>query len=433
MKVDLAQIFPREHFPSVRQLAAEVGGGVFLVGGALRDHFSGKAVKDLDLAVGHDVAEVLPALLAGRLDGSFFSLDEKRRQSRVVIGRKGNPLTYDIAPLQGSITEDLFRRDFTVNAMAVEVTGSSAEVIDPLRGIDDLRRGELRVCSDSAFRDDPLRLLRAFRLKAEGGYRMSNETRKLVEESAALISSVAAERVRDEIFKMLAMPGVSSSLFDMRDAGLAEHIFQFGSQSINGPVWTQGVTVAGALEGLFLRLHETLPEHAEALEKYLAQDLEGGVVRSSVLKLAPVVASAGSGSVTAAAKRFVFGKKTERVLTSLVERLPGDITPTTRATYRYFADNPAAVELLLLNFAQGELTLQRLRVFLDYIFGDVQAERQELLSGEEIMQLTGVPQGPEVGRIINEVRDAERAGVIHDKADAVAFVKNRVDKHTTLI
>jgi hypothetical protein len=127
-----------------------------------------------------------------------FPLSERHGAWRVAF-RAGS--TVDFTPLHGeTIEDDLATRDFTVNAMARPLEGG--DLVDPLGGEEDLAARRLRAVSPSVFEDDPLRLLRAARLEDELGFRLDEETERLVRESAARAADSAGERILGELERM---------------------------------------------------------------------------------------------------------------------------------------------------------------------------------------------------------------------------------------
>lgn len=141
---------------------------VYLVGGIVRDLLLKKDTKDIDITIKN--ARGLAQLCALKFKGSFFPLDEENKIYRVVIEHS---YYLDFAELRGnSIEDDLALRDFTIDAMAMELDGrwqsavGRKKLIDISGGYKDLKNKTIRMVSKNIFRDDPLRLLRAFRLAA---------------------------------------------------------------------------------------------------------------------------------------------------------------------------------------------------------------------------------------------------------------------------
>jgi tRNA nucleotidyltransferase/poly(A) polymerase len=178
---------------------------VYAVGGAVRDAFLRRPIKDLDLATPGSGLR-LARRLADRLGGAFYALDSQRDVGRALVDTPDGRLIIDVARLRGDLESDLRDRDFTINASAVDLRLALDLVYDPLGGIDDLAAKVLRRCSATALDSDPIRVMRAVRQAAQFGLRIEPETLRDVRASAPQLSRVSAERVRDELFKLLALP-----------------------------------------------------------------------------------------------------------------------------------------------------------------------------------------------------------------------------------
>ena len=163
-----------------------------------------------------------PRPLALRIGGTVVVLDELRGVVRVASPTGGAQPQIDVTPIEGTIEDDLRRRDFTLDAMAVPLheIGAVLPVIDPVDGVADAKAKVVRAISPAVFDDDPGRLLRAPRLAAQLGFEIEASTRHAIRARAHLVDTVAAERVRDELLKILAEPGASDSLRLLDDLGL---------------------------------------------------------------------------------------------------------------------------------------------------------------------------------------------------------------------
>ena len=172
----------------------------YLVGGAVRDALLGRkgTYLDLDFVVPENSVETAKKI-ARHYQAGFVVLDEVRQIARVVF-REG---TLDFALQEGATLEkDLYRRDFTINAIAYNLHQQTA--IDPLGGIVDLQRGIIRMVSPENLQDDPLRLLRAYRQAAQLNFKIDRDTREQIRILAPSIEQVAAERVQSEFNYILA-------------------------------------------------------------------------------------------------------------------------------------------------------------------------------------------------------------------------------------
>jgi tRNA nucleotidyltransferase/poly(A) polymerase len=205
--------------PALRSLSASVDHNLFLVGGAVRDALLGRPIMDMDLATAADGLQ-LARRLSNATQGAFVPLDETLRTGRTVLRKTW---FVDISSFRGkTIEEDLGFRDFTVNAMAVRLTDAleagAAEIIDPFGGLDHLREKRMRAVREQAFEDDPLRMLRAFRLAFHLGFEIEDATREWIRRHADHLGAVAAERLQDELAGLLNRSGSAPWLTAMWSA-----------------------------------------------------------------------------------------------------------------------------------------------------------------------------------------------------------------------
>jgi len=181
----------------VRELLA--GEEAWVVGGAVRDELLGKPVVDLDVACRRP--REAASGYAEDAGGKPFPLSERHGAWRVAH-RDGR--TVDFTPLPDGIEQDLATRDFTINAIARPLGGG--DDVDPHGGRADLAARRVRAVSDSAFEDDPLRLLRAVRFEEELGFALDGQTEQLIRAHAALVARPAGERILGELVRLRA-PG----------------------------------------------------------------------------------------------------------------------------------------------------------------------------------------------------------------------------------
>jgi tRNA nucleotidyltransferase/poly(A) polymerase len=178
----------------MRELARELleGKEAWVVGGAVRDELLGRPVVDLDIACADPRAAAVA--YAKRSRGAPFPLSERHGAWRVALD---GARTVDFTPLRGTIEDDLATRDFTVNAIAVPLSGG--EPVDPFGGRCDLDERRLVAVSASVFEDDPLRLLRAVRFVDQFGFRLADETVELIRAAAPLVGKPSGERILAEL------------------------------------------------------------------------------------------------------------------------------------------------------------------------------------------------------------------------------------------
>jgi tRNA nucleotidyltransferase/poly(A) polymerase len=214
-------------------------GKLYLVGGSVRDALLLGAEKDLDFLVTGVAADDLTALLRAhgrvevvgrafgvlrlRADGSEETVDVALPRREVSTGVGHRDFAVDCDPSL-PVEADLGRRDFTMNAIAKAIP--SGEIVDPFGGCADIAARRLRMVFPAAFRDDPLRMLRAAQFVARFGLEVEPRTREALCADARLAPTVSPERIQEEITKLLALadaPSVGWRL--MRDTGLLAPLF----------------------------------------------------------------------------------------------------------------------------------------------------------------------------------------------------------------
>jgi len=378
----------------------------YLVGGCVRDWLLGRSSHDIDFAVAGDAVE-LARRVADRKGGAFVLLDQKRCTARVVTrGEDGQRLFIDFARLQGDdIITDLSKRDFTVNAIAVAVEADTgSRIIDPYSGQRDLQLGLVRAVSKTAFRDDPLRSLRAVRLAAEMEASIEQGTVRLLRQAVPLIANVSAERVRDELSKILALPGAPQNLRYLDEVGLlvviipeletlkgveqsAPHyldVFEHSLETVRRLEQVvdvvEGYDGEEVADGALPLIPLFLSPFSRRLSAHLSQPISGDHSRLTVLKLVALLHDVakpattsfddeggihfyghegeGAGVVGDILRRLRFGGNEVNLAKTIVANhmrpslLADQEVVTRRAVYRFFRDTgDAGVDTLLFYLA----------------------------------------------------------------------------------
>ncbi len=390
---------------------------IYLVGGAVRDLLLGRACHDFDFALAHGG---IPAArrVANALHGDFYALDQERDMGRVLItDPQEGRVVMDFASFQGAdLDTDLLKRDFTLNAIAVDPR--SGEVFDPLGGGQDLKEKRLRACSPAAFSEDPIRILRGIRLAANFGFHILPETRHAMKASAGELVKISPERIRDELFRILEGRSPSTCLraLDMLGA-LTVLLPELDSlKGVTQPephvhdVWEHTLAMLDRLEGILDTLAPDFkPEKAgdlfsgllvlrigryrEQINAHLATPLPTGRSLRGILFLAALYHDVakpetkqkdeagrlrfwdhdqqGAEMVGQRARLLALSNEEVARLETIVRnhmRIPfhanrlfkEDKAPTRRAVYRFFKDTGAAgVDLCLLALADMRATFEQ--------------------------------------------------------------------------
>ena len=275
--------YPDRLCQAIQALAARYGAEVFVVGGTVRDWLRGVTARDLDLAVSRSALDFAEAL-ARELQAAFVLLDEEEQTARVVWG----DYVVDIAGFRGGaqdIRQDLLKRDFTINALAlpfsVYVTSAAADrrlIIDPADGLTDLQGEIIRLLAPEALTDDPLRLLRAFRFFAESGFVIEPHTWQWIIDYRQLLASVSPERISYELDCIMASHRAYAAtvLLDRAEVlavlfpelGMGAGITQPASHHLD--VLAHNLEALRWMERIIHRPADFYPTQGEALVKYLA-------------------------------------------------------------------------------------------------------------------------------------------------------------------
>lgn len=213
---------------------------IYIVGGAVRDIILGKAVDDWDYTTNATPQDLLKVFPDGYYDNKFGTVgipsktgldpheittfrtesgySDKRRPDKVSWGK--------------TLKEDLQRRDFTINAMALKPVGKNFEVIDLYNGEKDLKAKIVRAVGEPGdrFSEDALRLIRAVRIATQLGFTIEDKTFEAIKTNATLIGRIAKERVRDELLKILASPHPDVGIVMLKDSNLLEEILPEASK-----------------------------------------------------------------------------------------------------------------------------------------------------------------------------------------------------------
>lgn len=194
--------------------------GAYIVGGSVRDLLIGRTPSDYDIAV-LGFPEKYASDLSSRISGHVVKIGKQNQMIYRVISEKN---IFDVSAVSGkTIEDDLSNRDFTLNAIGYDLC--SKMIIDPLGGRKDLSEKKIRMVSKEVFKNDPVRLIRAYRIGATFDFEIEPDTEKAISECATLIVKSAGERVKAELFKIFSSPKSYRHINKMSDTGLLFQIF----------------------------------------------------------------------------------------------------------------------------------------------------------------------------------------------------------------
>jgi len=454
----------------------------YLVGGFVRDALLGRDTADIDIAISADVIDIGPRI-AELLHGKFVLLDEVNKIGRVILP----DWVIDIASFTGKIEDDLKRRDFTIDAMAIDLkqiakNNQRATLIDPFNGQSDLDLGIIKLVSATVFEDDPARLLRAIRLASELDFAIDRKTETEISRSAALITAVPGERVREELLRLLNTSHGGQVFSEMEKLGLLTALIPelMPLKGVEQPkehhwdVFEHSINTISAVDFV---LHEGVWIHQKkdilsmvpwspSIAEYFDQTVSSGSSRRSLLKLAALLhdickpqtkaldangrmrflghPETGAEIVQGILERLRFSVKEIKLVTTIVKfhmrptQLSQDAMPTSRAIYRYFRDvGDASIDTLFMSLADHlatrgpDLILPNWEFhtgLVAYVLKEHLKQKitapSRLLDGNDLMNVCGMKPGAEMGELLEAIREAQAAGELTTREEALAYARN---------
>jgi len=464
-------------FQNLRRWLKPLAGSLpplYLVGGCVRDHLLGRPPRDIDLVCLD--AEATARRIAARNGAAFVTLAPRGvLPCYRVVHRQDPDLQADIAPLyRGDLTADLKRRDFTLNAMAITLSadGRPGPVVDPLHGQNDLQRRVIRMAGPGAITDDPLRILRAFRFSAQLDGTIEARTLAAIRSDAPRLAAVSVERIAHEFVSILETPRAAVAIRRLDDLGILEAIVPeiapmkgcAQNRFHHLDVWDHALLVLENCEGLLNGLEAYFGPEAPAIRANLAPEnrlawLKFAALLHDIGKPPTRSADPATGSVTfydhprvgadltaVIARRLHLSRRTAQYLHTLVDehrRVFALSAPEVRqrTRLRWLRKVGAeAVPLIIHGLADTLGTLgpasrpERKDLYLAWARETLGAFWQEitprldrpcLVSGHDLIDL-GLKPGPRMGAVLQQVREAQDCGDIHDREGALALARRLI-------
>jgi len=387
----------------------------YLVGGWVRDRLLNRQGKylDLDFVLPENAVEVAQAI-ARKYKAGFVVLDAERKIARVVF-KHG---TADFAQQMGSsLEQDLGRRDFCMNAIAIEChqligdhSLAGEDFIDPFDGIGDLTAKRIRMVAPENLAEDPLRILRGYRQSAQLGFAIEDLTRQVLIKLAPRLKSVAAERVCTELGHLLSINNGSQW---MREA-ISDRILEdwLPSQHLNLSRFAEIERVISSLLAQFPNL-----------ELFFSKHLSGDRLAIVIVKLAAL-----SNSATAL-ESLGLSRAEQRWLVGILRYLPQFINLLDHATpkeqYKFFQATLEFFPAIATLACASGYKLEQISPWLERWLNpnDAIAYPITLITGDDLRKDLGIPPSPKIGEFLESVKIAQVEGKISSRAEAIAFVE----------
>lgn len=405
-------------------------GEIYLVGGAVRDLLLGYPPVDFDFTSEDDPTPLARAF-AKQCGGHWFWLDERRRQSRVGIADG----TYDFAPWRApTLAGDLASRDFTINAMAIDLAGplSGSRLIDPLGGRDALR-GKLLLCAGpGVLHDDPLRVLKGIRHAVELGLEIPPPTLAAMQSASRLLTTSAPERLRLEIWRIFGAPAACRGLTLLVDCGAGEALF--------GRDFCSGLVVVQAALSRTNALFQQLSTASPPVAGWLREPVEQGMDRATLLRWCLALAAVKEDLPLMVAHRWRFSRAALSRIAPLnhlspqlwQEALSLPRRPRPVALWA-LQHGPDPVDwLLALGLSRAEEP-DRVAALLSPLLNLVACLPEPgrvppLIDGNWLRNEYGL-EGVELGAALSEVRRAEIRGIVASAEEARQYLAGSLRKN----
>ena len=444
-------------FHTVGEAADSLRRPCYVVGGYVRDLIIGRHSKDIDFVTvgsGIELAETVASRMGKGAHLAVFrnygtaQLKHHATELEFVGARREsynrnsrNPIVED-----GTLDDDLARRDFTINAMAISVNQDSfGELVDRYDGLGDIERRIIRtpLDPDITFSDDPLRMMRAIRFATQLQFNIYPETLEAIRRNAERIEIITAERIKDELFKIMASPKPSIGWELLLNTGLLKIIMpelakMKGIEVVNGRAHKDNFkhtmlvldAVAEVSDNIFLRWAALLHDIGKPVTKHFDKERGWTFHNHNFI---------GSKMVKTIFRRMKFPLGNEmRYVAKLVELhmrpialVEDEVTDSAVRRLANYAEEDLNDLMILARaditskdearkaryLANFDLVEQKFR---DTNARDEERNRKNPVDGTEIMAMFGLPQGPDVGYFTKNLKQAIKDCEIEDTR-AAAF------------
>ncbi len=439
----------------------------YLVGGFVRDSILGIENFDRDIIIETHNIEDLAKDIATAINGHFIPLDCENNIYRIVLEDKKNYIDLT-SPIENSLEKDLFRRDLTINAIAYDI--NKQEFIDPTGGLIDLKNKIIRGISEQNIVDDPLRLLRIFRFKSKFGFEIENTLYQQTKKHSGLITHPARERINVELIKLFEGEFADIAIIEMDECHLLEQILPIIRDVKTVPPNTHHhLTLFNHSIETVKQIQLFISNTNNAVKKHLNSKHLGGVKQLAYLKLAGFLHDigkpetwtiedktgrhrfikhddVGSKIVVPILKSLKFSKKQIEYVKKLIKY---HIYPSTvvcneeeneKAQMRFFRkmeDN--VIDVIIIAIAD-RLSALGPKVTEDMVSKNINGltslldkyiqirenlkPLEKLLDGIEIMEILNINASPLLGKVINELKEAQINGDVSNRDEAIDFVKS---------
>ena len=452
----------------IRELSKIYYEETFLVGGFIRDLLLGKEATDLDFLLdpfNYDFLQKLSHIFKGKL----VTLDDERKYYRIVIEKDKRTYNLDFTPIyQKNLFLELSRRDFTINSIALNL--KDFQIIDPLNGIKDLSQNILKMSSPLSFKEDPLRILRAFRFIG-AGFKIEEKTLENMKRERKRLKNVKPERIHEEIYKILRNPFTKDIWEKMEETSALEILFPElielqkipWSNPHHEDAFQHSLSTLSALEFLYFHLENLFPDLNDKIKLYLEEKIFSEYSKKEALKLMALFHDIGKIKTFSIDEKGLvhYYRHSEQgaiIIQDIGERLRFSNKEITfyqkliqhhmylinflqnlnnlsmyKLINRVQEDTPG----LVLLFTADQLAIKGEKSILDFAkkllkeFFDIKNLPKPLLNGKEIMKIFNLKQSPLVGELKEKLIEAQVKNLIKTREEAINYLKGILKDETS--
>lgn len=476
-----------KYLKKIDKIADDLDLSIYLVGGFVRNLLLKQPNDDIDFLVQGN-PYIIAQKSAEALAGTFIVLDSERLVYRVAIKINNEIISFDFSGFEnGRLVENLINRDFSINSMAILLKKyidfmdkvPVEDIYDYTGGVQDIGEKLIKVNHKDTFHQDPLRMLRAFRLAAVYGLNLSKETLELIKTNVYLIKEVSGERIRDEIFKVLKCKNSLVFINLMWDSGLLGEIFpeiieldkteQNGYHSVN--VWSHCLQAMASFENN--KWKDVTGNYLNQIESYLDEEITNGRNKGDLLKFTLLFHDCGKpatkgikddGRITfyghdeVGAKkirkicdRLVLSTKEKEFVIHIIKHHMGPLTLFTlknrseTAIRKFFRKSqPEALGILLhaysdKNASRGSLQKREdfislklmIKDLIEIYFNNKLVQHYEsILTGKELIAIFNLDSGPNIGKILTRLEEEYIKRGNMTKNEAINFCQEIISKNS---
>jgi len=450
-------MIPKEVKEVVQKLK-EAGFEAYLVGGCVRDYLRGIEPEDWDVTTNAKPEDIMKIFPESFYENKFLTVtvltqsnNPKLKEIEVTTFRKeakySDKRHPDFVGFAKTLEEDLKRRDFTVNAMALEIPNTKYEIrlIDPFLGQEDLKNKIIRAVGDprERFSEDALRMMRAIRFAVTlgEGWKIEEKTREAIKENANLIEMIAKERIRDELIKIIMSERAAQGIELLRETNLLKyilpevlegykvsqnkhHIYDCYEHYLRSLDYAakRGFNLHVRLAAFFHDIGKPRTKRGEGPDAtFYGHEIVGAKMTEKILR------------------RLCFSKKDVEKIVKLVRHHlfyynPGEVGESSVRRLLRKVGKENIEELLQVRMADRigsgvkkaePYKLRHLRYMIEKVSQDPISVKMLKVDGNDVMEILKIKPGPKVGQILHILLEK----VIEDpKKNEESFLKKEIEK-----